>query len=234
MRLIITSDAEQLAQRAAQWLAESIITDIAERGRADLAVSGGTTPWRTFALLATQRLDWDRVRIAQVDERLVPLYDSRRNLATLRVTFVKHGALPAENLLGMPVDDLDAGRAAERYAGLLRDHGIEAFDVVQLGLGSDGHTASLLPGDPLLDVTDRDVGVSNELDGVRRLTLTLPAIDRARRVLWLVSGAAKQPRLAELLRGGGSAPANRIARTHASVIADAAAAQGLSETDFTA
>lgn len=234
MRLIVTADAEQLAQRAANWLAICIRTDISERGRARVALSGGTTPWRTFALLAGERLDWQLVQIAQVDERVVPLHDRRRNLATLRATFVEHGALPAENLLGMPVEDADVERAAERYSGLLREHGIDAFDVVQLGLGQDGHTASLLPDDPLLEESTRGVGVSRELDGLRRMTLTLPTIARARRVLWLVSGAAKHARLAELLRGCAEMPAGRVSRAHATVIADQAAAQGLSSADITA
>jgi 6-phosphogluconolactonase len=234
VQLIVAADAEQLAQRAADWLAICIRTDITERGRASVALSGGTTPWRTFALLAGERLDWERVQIAQVDERVVPLHDRRRNLATLRATFVEHGALPAENLLGMPVEDVDVERAAERYSGLLRDHGIDAFDVVQLGLGQDGHTASLLPDDPLLEESTRPVGVSSELDGLRRMTLTLPTIARARRVLWLVSGAAKHARLAELLRGGARMPAGRVSPAHAIVIADQAAAQRLSAADVTA
>ena len=104
----------------------------------------------------------------------------------------------------------------------------------QLGLGTDGHTASLLPGDPLLDENVRDVGVSQELDGLRRLTLTLPALSRARRVLWLVSGQDKHARLAELLRGGADTPACRVPRAHATVIADQAAAQDLSGADITA
>lgn len=215
-----------MARRAADWLAAATHAALAARGRAVLALSGGQTPWVTFARYACMDLDWSRVYITQVDERIAPASDPRRNIVALRRLFVEQGALPAPQLLPLPVDaapadDLDALRAAAaRHAARLHAEDLAVADVVQLGLGGDGHTASLLPGDPLLDERDAWIGISRELDGLRRMTLTLPALDAARARLWIVTGANKHARLHEFLGGSIDIPAVRVTRRASTVVCD--------------
>ncbi len=224
MRLIATPDAAAAAVAAAAEIATTCREAVAARGLALVAVSGGETPWRMLEQLRGLDLPWQRIHVAQVDERIAPRGDPHRNLSRLEQTLVKGGPLPERQLLAMPVeaDDLDA--AAEGYERLLERLGGTPlrFDLVQLGLGSDGHTASLVPGDPVLQVADRNVAMSGEYQGLRRMTLTYPAIDRARRRLWLVTGAAKAARLVELLDGASAddAPSVRVSRADASVVAD--------------
>ena len=169
-------------------------------------------------------LPWQRIHVAQVDERIAPRGDPRRNLARLEQILVREGPLPERQLLAMPVEADDLGAAAAGYQRLLERLGGRPlqFDLVQLGLGSDGHTASLVPGDPVLEVEDRDVAASGEYQGLRRMTLTYRAIDQARQRLWLVTGAAKAARLAELLDGRSTdrAPSVRVRRVDATVVAD--------------
>jgi 6-phosphogluconolactonase len=226
MQVIRTMDAAASATRAADEIAAACREAVSERGAALIAVSGGETPWHMLEQLCTRDLPWDRLRVAQVDERITPRGDPRRNLARLEQILVGGGPLPRANLLAMPVDDADPARAACDYQRLLESQGGRPLqlDLVHLGLGSDGHTASLVPGDPVLDVHDRDVAVTGEYQGLRRMTLTLPALGRARRRLWLVSGAAKAARLQQLLAGTGEVPAVRVPRHSTLLICDAAAA----------
>jgi 6-phosphogluconolactonase/glucosamine-6-phosphate isomerase/deaminase len=169
------------------------------------------------------------VHVTQVDERCVGLDDPLRNLRRLREILVLHGPLPGANLLPMPVEAADLESAvlgyARQLAGLtsLAGTGVE-LDLVQLGLGSDGHTASLVPGDAVLDVVDRDVAVTAAAyQGTRRMTLTFRAIDAARERLWLVTGESKRAALTELLEGTGTSPAVRVRRADSTLIADRAA-----------
>jgi 6-phosphogluconolactonase/glucosamine-6-phosphate isomerase/deaminase len=160
-----------------------------------------------------------------VDERIAPAGDARRNRAKLDEILVRHGPLPAPRLLAMPVEGGDLAAAAVTYQRLLEHYaGSPAqLDLVQLGLGTDGHTASLIPGDPVLGVRDRDVALTGEYQGLRRMTLTYPALSRARARLWLVTGAAKHDALRDLLAGVGDTPALSVARGDTIVIADAGA-----------
>jgi len=228
MQLIRTADAAAAAARAADEIAAACREAARERGAALIAVSGGETPWRMLEQLLTRDLPWDRLRVAQVDERITPRGDPQRNLTRLEQILVAAGPLPRANLLAMPVDDADPIRAADDYQRLLESHGGRPLqlDLVHLGLGSDGHTASLVPGDPVLNIRDRDVAVTGAYQGLRRMTLTLPALGRARRRLWLVSGAAKAARLQQLLAGAADIPAVQVPRDATLVICDAAAATG--------
>jgi len=188
---------------------------VADRGTFTFAVSGGRTPWAMFEALAREDVPWDHVGIWQVDERVAPYGDSDRNLTSLEPL-----APPGVTLYPMPVEGPDLDAAAERYAASLP----LAFDLVHLGLGDDGHTASLIPDDAVLDVADRDVALTAEYRGRRRMTLTYPVLARARRVLWLVTGADKAPMLPRLLRADPSIPAGRVRAPEQLVVADAAAA----------
>jgi len=163
------------------------------------------------------RMPWENVTIFQVDERIAPDGDPDRNLTQLQRSLPSGGAA---DVRAMPVwtDDLDA--AAALYAEDLP----EQLDLVHLGLGPDGHTASLVPGDPVLDVVDRDVAVTGVYQGRRRMTLTYPALNRAHQILWLVTGEDKVDALARLRAGDESIPAGRISTAHALVVADVAAA----------
>jgi 6-phosphogluconolactonase len=218
LRLEVVEDAEAAARRAAGSIAEAGRAAVAERGRFSLAVSGGRTPWRMLALLADEDLPWEATEIFQADERVAPAGSEARNLTHLILS------LPLERqgaIRPMPVDDDDLGGAAARYERALP----ERIDLVHLGLGPDGHTASLLPGDPVLEVSDRRVAITEgKYQGHRRMTLTYPALADARRILWLVTGEDKRDPLARLLRGDASIPAGRVAASEALVIADGAAA----------
>ena len=156
------------------------------QGPFTFAVSGGRTPWEMFAELAAETVPWSNVVIYQVDERVAPPDDPDRNLSHLRKAL---GTAPAQ-VRPMPVNDPDLDAAAAAYAASLPEH----FDLVHLGLGPDGHTASLVPGDPVLSVTDRLVAVTQPYQGHQRMTLTYPALARASQLLWLITGADKNRR----------------------------------------
>ena len=206
---------DAVARRAAGIVAASAREAIEERGRFTFAVSGGRTPWAMFRDLADEDVPWGKVGIWQVDERIAPDGDADRNLTSLLPV------IPSEaDLRPMPVTEADLEAAAARYAGSLPN----VFDLVHLGMGDDGHTASLVPDDPVLDVTDRDVAVTGEYRGLRRMTLTYRVLDRARRVLWLIDGDDKTAMVPRLIAGDRSIPAGRVATAEQLVVVDAAAA----------
>jgi 6-phosphogluconolactonase len=216
LQVEILADADAVAERGAEIVAEAAAAAVAERGRFTFAVSGGRTPWAMFEGLYG-RVPWEKVTIFQVDERIAPDGDPDRNLTQLQRS-LPPGAAADVRPLPVWAEDLDA--AAARYA-----HGLpEQLDLVHLGLGPDGHTASLLPGDPVLDVSESDVAVTGEYQGRRRMTLTYPALNRARKILWLVTGEDKVDALARLRASDPSIPAGRISTADALVVADAAAA----------
>jgi 6-phosphogluconolactonase len=216
LRVEVLPDADAVAERGAAYVAEQAREAIADRGLFTFAVSGGHTPWAMFSKLVG-RLPWEKVTIYQVDERVAPDGDDDRNLTHLLRSLPSGGAA---DVRAMPVTAHDLEEAAASYAGALPDR----FDLVHLGLGPDGHTASLIPGDAVLDVSDRDVAVTGEYQGRRRMTLTYPAINRARQILWLVTGADKVDALGRLREGDVSIPGGRIATDDALVVADVAAA----------
>jgi 6-phosphogluconolactonase len=208
--VVVLSDPAAAARAAGAIVAWELRRAVGERGHATLALSGGSSPATMFAELARLGAPWSAVDIVQVDERLAPAGDPARNLTTQRAE------LPAEaRIHPMPVEDADPAQ----YAPAVGD-----LDVVHLGLGEDGHTASLVPGDPVLEVADVDVALTGEYRGHRRMTITYPAIDRARTIIWLVTGEGKADVLARLLAGDPSIPAGRVAQDRAIVVADAAAA----------
>jgi 6-phosphogluconolactonase len=214
----VLADAAAVARRGAQVVAESARVAVGERGHFALALSGGSTPWAMLAALSEEDVPWLQTTVFQVDERVAPDGGPDRNLTHLRAS-LPPVALPA--LVPMPVDGPDLEAAAAEYAAALPAQ----LDLVHLGLGADGHTASLVPGDHVLEVTDRDVAVTDPYQGHRRLTLTYPALGRAREILWLVTGGDKRDALTRLLAGDESVPAARVAGPPQLVVADRAAVE---------
>jgi 6-phosphogluconolactonase len=221
-------DPEAVAIRAAERIAQVAVEAVTVRGRCALAFSGGTTPWAAFRALAGEDVPWDRVHLFQVDERVAPFVDSGRNYSHLREALIDRIAIPSANVHPMPVEEVDLDAGARRYEAILRRvaGSPPVLDLVQLGLGEDGHTASLFPGDAALQVIDADVAVSGLREGRRRMTLTFPAIDRAWCILWLVTGSGKTVALERLRAGDRSVPAGRVRSDRAVLLADAAAAGG--------
>jgi 6-phosphogluconolactonase len=212
----VLADDAAVARRGADLIAERARAAVAERGSFTLAVSGGRTPWLMFARLGDQDVPWPEVTIYQVDERIAADGDPDRNLTHLRESLPPEAL---ERLVPMPVTEGDVEAAAAVYADGLPDR----LDLVHLGLGDDGHTASLVPGDPVLTVTDRDVALTGEYMGRRRMTLTYRVLDRAGEILWLVTGAEKAVPLAKLLARDESIPAGRVRAARSIVLADEAA-----------
>jgi 6-phosphogluconolactonase len=225
MQVEVLPDPESVARRAAALVAAHARAAAAQ-GRFLLAASGGSTPRRTFSLLAGEDVPWALVHVFQVDERIAPPGHPDRNLRALEEELLARVPIPAGQVHPMPVEEEDLGKAAARYQAELRAVAgtPPALDLVLLGLGADGHTASLFPGDPALDVTAADVAMAGPHQGRRRMTLTFPTLDRARRILWIVAGADKADALARLRRGDRAIPAARVREDRALLLADAAAA----------
>jgi 6-phosphogluconolactonase len=231
MKIDVLADDRAVAQKAAALIAAEAADAIAARGRFLLAVSGGRTPWMMLRALAGLAVPWDRVHLFQVDERIAPAGDRDRNLTHLRESLLQHAPLKSEQVHAMPVEATDLAAAAVRYAAVLREvaGSPPVLDLVHLGLGPDGHTASLVPGDPVLNVTNTDVALTGVYQGRRRMTLTYPVLDQARQILWLVTGGEKAGPLARLLTADPSIPAGRVRQDQALVLADRAAAAQLEQ-----
>ncbi len=226
MKIEIFADADSVAREAASLIAIAARAAVAERGRFIMAVSGGHTPWVMLRNLTREEVPWDKVHLAQVDERVAPPGHPDRNLTHLQESLLEHAPLPPEQIYAMPVESVDLESAAKQYAATLAKiaGSPPVLDLVHLGLGPDGHTASLVPGDAVLEVNDADVAVTGIYQGRRRMTLTYPIVNRARRVLWLVTGSEKVGMLARLREGDPSIPAGRVNQERALVLADRAAA----------
>jgi 6-phosphogluconolactonase len=179
-----------------------------------------------LGILAKEDLPWDSMHIVQVDERVAPEGDPDRNLTHLRKSLLEHAQLHPEQIHAMPVEAPEMESAAEHYAETLKKiaGSPPVLDLVHLGLGPDGHTASLVPGDAVLNVTDSDVALTGVYQGRRRMTLTYPILNRARRILWLVTGTDKVAALTRLRESDVTIPAGRIQTANALVLADQAAA----------
>ncbi len=222
----VFDDADAVARAAAAAVAAEARNCVVARGRFTMAVSGGRTPWLMLRALADEDVPWAGVHVVQVDERVAPDGDPDRNLTHLRESLLERVPVSPGHVHAMPVEATDLEAAARAYADALRAAAGDppVLDLVLLGLGPDGHTASLVPGDPSLEVTDADVTLAGPYQGRRRMTLTYPVIDRARRVLWVVTGAEKSAVLRRLRDGDREIPAGRVRQDRALVLADRAAA----------
>jgi len=224
VKVEILPDANEACRRAAERLSELVQGET--RRRFVMALSGGSTPWPMFDKLAALSVDWRRVHVVQTDERIAAAADPQRSLTQLSEHLLARVPLPPEQVHPMPVEIEPPEKGAAHYAARLAElaGSPPVLDVVHLGLGSDGHTASLVPGDTALEILDRDVATTGMYHGRRRMTLTLPAINRSRAILWLVTGESKAEALERLLRGDASIPAGRVERERAVVFTDRAAA----------
>ncbi len=223
----VLADAAAAAELAAAYIANRARAAVNQHGRFTLALSGGRTPWVMLTKLAAMDLPWTSVHVFQVDERIAPEGDPDRNLTHMQETLLRHAPLPLPNVHPMPVNAEDPAAACADYAATLaRICGDPAaLDLVHLGLGPDGHTASLVPEDGVLAVTDRDVALTETLyQERRRMTLTYPALNRAREVMFLVDGAGKAPMYARLKAGDPGIPAGRVAAERMMAFVDEAAA----------
>ena len=229
MKIEVFADDESTARAAAGMIAAEARAAVAERGRFVMAVSGGHTPWIMMRALAGEEVPWESVHLVQVDERVAPAGDADRNLAHLRESLLDRTPIRAEQIHAMPVESPDLEMAAKQYASTLSEiaGSPPRLDLIHLGLGPDGHTASLVPGEPVLNVTDADVALTGTYQGRRRMTLTYPVINRAHRILWLVTGREKVDMLGRLCRGDPSIPAGRVLPNRAVIFADRAAAGDL-------
>ena len=230
MTLEVLDDVDSVARHAAEIIATEARPAVRARGRFTLAISGGRTPWVMLrALSERDDVPWQNVHLLQVDERVAPADHADRNLTHLRESLLARSQAGAAQIHAMPVEWDDLDDAAARYAQTLADiaGSPPVIDLVHLGLGPDGHTASLVPGDPVLDITDADVALTGLYQGRRRMTLTYPILNRARRVLWLITGEDKAEMLVRVSRGDPGIPAGRVRQDQAVVIADRAAAQRL-------
>jgi len=227
MKIEILPDADAVARKAAEVIAADARAAVLARSRFVIAVSGGHTPWQMLRALANEDVPWESLHVTQVDERVAPAGDPDRNLTHLRESLLEHAPLRPEQIHAMPVEASDLEAAAKRYAFTLQEvaGSPPVLDLAHLGLGPDGHTASLVPGDPVLKVTDVDVALTAVYQERRRMTLTYPMLNRSRRILWLVTGSDKVPALQRLRDGDVSIPAGRIQRDQALVLADQAAAK---------
>ena len=226
MKIEILPDADSVAREAAKFISAEAQAAVTARGRFVMAVSGGHTPWQMLRALANEKVPWESVHVVQVDERVAPAGDPDRNLTHLRESLLGHAPLRPEQVHAMPVESPDLDNAAKRYAATLQEiaGSPPVLDLAHLGLGPDGHTASLVPGDAVLNVSDADVALTGIYQNRRRMTLTYPMLNRSRNILWLVTGNDKVNALARLREGDTSIPGGRIQQDQAVVLADRAAA----------
>lgn len=226
MEMEVFDDEASVARRAAVVIAAHARDAVSQRGKFLMAVSGGKTPWIMLRDLADEEVPWEHVHVFQIDERIAPAGDPDRNLTHLRESLLSHAPLKPEQIHAMLVESADTVGSAAKYFETLENlaGNPPVLDLAHLGMGPDGHTASLIPGDPALDVTDRDIALTGVYQGRRRMTMTYPLLNRARFILWLITGGEKAPALQRLLKGDASIPSGRVRGNAMLLLADKAAA----------
>lgn len=213
---------DEASAAAAGAIEQAAVEAVRERGRCVLALSGGSTPQQMLTYLVNSDMPWQHIWIMQVDERILPDGHPERNLTSLRHELIGQVPIPEKNVLAMPVSQVDLQRAKADYSQLLNQAAGSppVIDILHLGLGNDGHTASLVPNDPLCQEINSLVGITGTYCGSRRMSLTFPVINRARRIVWLVTGAEKRPALLQLLSGDTSIPGAHVRRDQATLYTD--------------
>ena len=232
LKIEVLADDDAVAKAAAGVIAAAAREAVAARGVFTLAVSGGKTPWAMLKDLASEEVPWSQVHVFQIDERIAPEGDPDRNLTHLHESLLGNAPIPKENIHAMPMNAADPVEGAAEYEKTLQEicGNPPTLDMAHLGLGPDGHTASLTPNDPVLEVTDRDVALTDPVhlyQNRRRMTLTYPMINRSRQIMWLATGAAKIPMIVKLRAADPSIPGGRISQANALMLTDTAAAAGL-------
>ena len=227
MQIEVLPDADAVAKRAAGVIAAAARQAAAARGRFTLAVSGGHTPWQMLRLLADEEVPWSSVHVLQVDERIAPAGDPDRNLTHLRESLLPRAPLPPDQLHAMPVEDPDATAAAARYAAPCAHWAaIRRCSISSISVSGPTATrprwcrATRCWASPAVDVAPTGGLYQNR----RRMTLTYPVLNRARQILWVVTGAEKVTALQKLRAADASIPGGRVNQAHAMVVADRAAA----------
>lgn len=215
-------EADGFAIAAARIFRDEIAAAIRARGACHLALSGGKTPWLVLHQLADHDLQWDRVHLWQVDERISVDDPSDRYSVGLEGSLLARDLLRPDQVHLMDVDNVDQSAAAAEYAATLKAECNCTLDVVHLGLGTDGQTASWFPGDPGVDISDRQVAVLYPPGHGSRMTLTIPCVNAARRRLFLVAGDGKEDVLRRMLAGDPGLPASRVT-TEGTLIVDSIA-----------
>ena len=225
MELHVLTDAEAVAQKAVQIITELAQERARRTGKFLFAVSGGSTPWRVLRQLADTALPWENLELFQVDERIAPAGDAQRNLTQIKKNLLDHSPLTQKQIHAMPVEASNLESATQDYGRRLYEFcgNPPKLDLIHLGLGEDGHTASLLPGDPARKSHEL-IAVTHKYQGLRRMTMTYPVINAALRRLWIVTGANKQSMLERLYHGDDSIPAGLVERSNAIILADQNAA----------
>ncbi len=216
----------EVAREAALYIADRIRENIAKKGFFTLAISGGRTPWEMIKELATQDLPWEKVFLFQVDERVAPDGHPDRNLTQLFKSIQDSPLNTRLNIFPMHVIAEDLEEACAEYSeNIKRITETGKLDLIHLGIGTDGHTASLIPGDSVLEVGDKDVALTgNPYQGRERMTLTYPLINRAEKILWIITGEEKAEMLERLLQQDPTIPAGKINQSHAIILTEEGAA----------
>ena len=231
MKIEVLDNSDLVARRAATVIAGEARKAVALRGRFIFAISGGKTPWKMLHELTNEDVPWKNMHIFQVDERFAPEGHSDRNMTYIQKSLLGHAPTLPVWIHGMQMEEKEPEEAVAGYSRTIRAiaGSKSIIDLIHLGLGPDGHTASLIPGDPVLNITDKDVALTGIYQGRHRMTLTFPIINRARKLLWLITGTEKSEMLQRLLEKDLSIPASHIQQEHALVLTDKDAAGFLDE-----
>lgn len=222
MNIKVLNDIDSVALEAARRIALMARQTVALRGRFVMAVSGGKTPWKMLRNLGIEDVPWESMHVFQVDERIAPTGNADRNLSHLRESLLEYAPLKEDHIYPMPVDMTNLELAAMNYSKTLCLIAGEppVLDLVHLGLGVDGHTASLIPDDAVLKIDNSDVAICGIYQGWKRMTFTYPIINRSRNILWVVTGAEKTPMLKRLLNKDVTIPAGLINQNKSLILAD--------------
>ena len=209
MQAFISKNSDELSVKFADWMVEYINEVLSKQDRFTIALSGGSTPKKLYQLLASDkyknRINWSQLHFFWGDERCVPPDHPDSNYRMADETLLSKVPIPRENIFRIPAEDEDHERAAASYSETLRKFSAQewpGFDLVFLGMGADGHTASLFPDTTALRVNDR-IAVANYVEKFQswRITLTAGSINKSRNIIFLVAGADKAPALKEVIEG---------------------------------